>query len=109
MNLGNYKIGMVGISTAFGASLCCALPLAVVLLGLGSGAFMAYTMQFRVVLYPLGLLGLCTAIYLYWREKRRCDALVCKMQGKGVNLTLVIFSGVFMVIVTYVDFFLVEL
>ncbi len=109
MRLGNYKIGMVGISTAFGASLCCTLPLAIVMLGLGSGAFMAYTMQFRVVFYPLGLLGLFAAIYLFWREKRRCDALVCKMRGKGVNLALVILSGALMVIVTYVDFFLVQL
>ncbi len=109
MRFGNYKIGMVGISTAFGATLCCVLPLTIVLLGLGSGAFMVYTMQFRIVLYPLGLLGLFTAIYLFWREKRRCEALVCKMRGKGVNLALVIFSGAFMVIVTYVDFFLVQL
>jgi hypothetical protein len=29
------------------SSLCCLLPLAVIVLGLGSGAFMAATMQYR--------------------------------------------------------------
>jgi hypothetical protein len=29
------------------SSLCCLLPLAVIVLGLGSGAFMAVTMQYR--------------------------------------------------------------
>lgn len=109
MKLGDYKPAMVGVSTAFGASLCCALPLAIVLLGLGSGAFMAYTMQFRIVLYPLGLLGLFAAVYLYWREKRRCEKRVCRMQGKRLNLALLAFSAVLMGVVTYVDFFLVQL
>jgi hypothetical protein len=29
------------------SSLCCLLPLAVIVLGLGSGAFMAVTMRYR--------------------------------------------------------------
>lgn len=39
-----------GVAAWIGAilsSLCCLLPLAVILLGLGSGAFMAVTMQLR--------------------------------------------------------------
>lgn len=101
--------GMLGLGAAFGASLCCALPLAIVLLGLGSGGFMLYTMQFRVVLYPLGLLGVAVAWWLLWREKRRCDALACRMTNGRINLVLVITATALMGVVTYVDFFLVSL
>lgn len=97
------------MGAVFGASLCCALPLALVLLGLSSGGFMMYTMQFRWVLYPLGLLGVGVAWWLFWREKRRCDELACKMTGGPVNLALVVSATALMVAVTYVDFFLVSL
>ncbi len=109
MKPSNYKSGMIGLGAVFGASLCCALPLAVVLLGLSSGAFMIYTMQFRWILYPLGLLGVGTAWWLFWREKRRCDTLACKMTGGRINLVLVVAASVLMVGVTYVDFFLVSM
>ena len=89
--------------------MCCALPLALVLLGLSSGAFMMVTMQFRVVLYPLGLLGVGAAWWLFFREKRRCDALACKMTGGRTNLVLVVAASALMVGVTYVDFFLVSM
>lgn len=39
-----------GIAAWVGAglsSLCCLLPLSIIVLGLGSGAFMAVTMQYR--------------------------------------------------------------
>jgi len=109
MGFRDYKPGLIGLATSFGASLCCALPLAIVVAGLGSGAFMFTTMQFRPILYPLGLIGLAAAWFLFWREKRRCDALACRMTGGRVNLVLVVLSTVMMVVVTYVDFFLVEL
>ena len=57
MKLENLNPGLLGLGTAFGASVCCVLPMTVVLLGLGSGAFMTVTMQYRPILYPLGLLG----------------------------------------------------
>ena len=101
--------GMIGLGAVFGASLCCALPLALILLGLSSGAFMMVTMQFRWVLYPLGLLGVGVAWWLFWREKRRCDELVCKMTWGRVNLMLVVAASALMVGVTYVDFFLVSM
>lgn len=101
--------GLVSVSTGIGASLCCVLPLTIVALGLGSGAFMMVTMQFRPVLYPLGLAGLVTAYILFFRQKRACDRKACRMQGKGFNLVLLAFSTVLMAAVTYVDFFMVEL
>lgn len=109
MKPSDYKTGMIGLGAVFGASLCCALPLALILLGLSSGGFMMYTMQFRWVLYPLGLLGVGTAWWLFWREKQRCDALVCKMTGGRINLMLVVSATALMGGVTYVDFFLVSM
>ena len=85
------------------------LPLAVVTLGLGSGAFMMTTMQFRPILYPIGLLGLGVSYYLFFRRKRACDLQACRMQGKGLNILLLVLSTLLMAAVTYVDFFLVSI
>lgn len=72
------------------SSLCCLLPLAVIVLGLGSGAFMAVTMRYRWVLIPLGIVGVGTGFWLYVRERRRCGALACRMAGSRVTLGLLI-------------------
>lgn len=72
------------------SSLCCLLPLAVIVLGLGSGAFMATTMRYRWLLIPAGVLGIAAAFVLYARERRRCDALGCRMAGSRVTLALLI-------------------
>ncbi|HZS32090.1 MAG TPA: hypothetical protein VFC42_01780 [Methylomirabilota bacterium] len=76
------------------SSLCCLLPLAVVALGLGSGAFMAVTMQYRWILIPLGVIGVVTGFVLYGRERRRCDALACRMAGSRISLALLILASV---------------
>ena len=47
------KPALISLSTSFGSTLCCVLPMTIVLLGLGSGGFMMLTMQYRVILYPL--------------------------------------------------------
>ena len=109
MRLFDMTPGLVGIVTGFGASLCCVLPLTVVALGLGSGAFMSITMAYRPILYPIGLIGLGTSYYLYFRQKRVCDLKACRMEGKRFNLALLAASTVLMGTITYVDFFLVTL
>src|SRR5438876_5704469 len=72
------------------SSLCCLLPLAVIILGLGSGAFMAVTMQYRWLLIPAGIIGVTSGFFLYFRERRRCAALACQMAGSRVTLALLI-------------------
>ncbi len=90
MQLADLKSGLVSFGGAFLASLCCLLPLTVVLLlGLGTGAFMATTMQYRPLFLPLGILGVGLGYYLYFREKRRCDVQGCRMAGSRLNLTLI--------------------
>ena len=105
MKLTDLTPGFVSMTTGIGASLCCVLPLTIVALGLGSGAFMMVTMQYRPILYPLGLLGLAVAFFLFFRQKRACDLQSCRMRGKWLNLTILAFSTALMAAVTYVDFF----
>jgi Cu/Ag efflux protein CusF len=80
------KPALVSLVGALAASLCCLLPLAVILLGLGSGAFMATTMRYQYLLLLLGILAVAAAYALYFRERRRCEAGVCTMAGGRLNL-----------------------
>lgn len=75
-----------------------------VFLGIGSGAFMMTTMKFQPVLFPLGLIGLATSYYLYFRERRRCKTEVCAMVGKTFNLVTLILASVIMLGVIWADF-----
>jgi hypothetical protein len=70
------------------------LPLAVIVLGLGSGAFMATTMRYRWLLIPAGVLGITAGFAFYLRERRRCDALGCRMAGSGLTLALLLVASV---------------
>jgi len=74
--------------TSLGASICCLIPLAVIFLGLGTGAFMATTMKYQPIVFPLGVLGLATGYFFYFRERKRCQHLGCKMVGSRLNLVL---------------------
>jgi len=93
------KAGTIGASfVAWGgavlSSLCCLLPLAVIVLGLGSGAFMAVTMRYRWLLIPAGVLGIAAGFVLYARERRRCDALGCRMAGSRITLAVLLAASV---------------
>lgn len=98
MKIGDLNSGLVSFGGAFVASLCCLLPLTMVLLGLGSGAFMMTTMQFRPLFLPLGILGVGLGYYLYFRERHRCNALGCQMARSRLNLVLLGVATVMLVI-----------
>jgi len=98
MKIGDLKSGLVSFGGAFVASLCCLLPLTVVLLGLGSGAFMMKTMQFRPLFLPLGIIGVSLGYYLYFRERQRCNVLGCQMARSRVNLVLLGVATIMLVI-----------
>jgi len=105
MNLGNLRAGLVSFSSAIVASLCCLLPLAVVLLGLGSGAFMMVTMQYRTIFLPIGVIGVALGYYLYFREKRRCTTPGCAFAGGKINLALLFFATVIVAGALVLDIF----
>ena len=92
MKLAVLTAGLVAWVGAALASLCCLLPLTVIVLGLGSGAFMATTMQYRWLLVPAGIIGIIAGFVLYVRERRRCDALACRMAGSRIMLALLILA-----------------
>ena len=86
MRVQEVKPMLVSVVSALAASLCCLLPLAVIVLGLGSGAFMATTMRYQGILLPLGIFGVTAGYVLYVRERRRCRMVVCTMAGSRFNL-----------------------
>lgn len=88
MKFVDLKAGILASGGAILASLCCLLPLVVVLLGLGSGAFMAVTLRYRPILLPLGIAGVSGGFWLYTRERKRCAAVGCRMAAGRLNLWL---------------------
>ena len=105
MKLGTFKGGLVSISSAVVASLCCLLPLVVVLLGLGSGAFMMVTMRYRLIFLPVGVIGVGLGYYFYFREKRRCSSAGCAFAGGKMNLALLFFASVIVAAALVLDAF----
>ncbi|MGH7391250.1 MAG: hypothetical protein ACREM3_17590 [Candidatus Rokuibacteriota bacterium] len=90
MRFGAAGAGVTAWVGAALSSLCCLLPLAVIVLGLGSGAFMAVTMPYRWLLIPAGVLGVTAGFLSYVRERRRCAALACRMAGSRLTLALLV-------------------
>lgn len=105
MKLGSLGAGMVAWAGALLSSLCCLLPLTVIALGLGSGAFMAVTMQYRSILIPTGILGVVAGFALYIRERRRCEALACRMAGGRTTLALLGLASLVVVTAIVLDRF----
>ena len=98
------KTIIVSLPSAIVASLCCVLPLAVVLLGLGSGAFMMYTMKYSYIFIPIGVVGVSLGYFFYFREKKKCDALSCRMAAGKFNLIMLVFSTI--VVLMAISFYL---
>jgi hypothetical protein len=97
--------GAIGVSGAVVSSLCCLLPLLVILLGLGSGAFMATTMKYTAVFVPIGIASVGAGFYLHVRERHRCARGRCRMAGGPWNLALLTFSALVVAITTFLALF----
>src|SRR5574337_675327 len=92
MRVSDAKSGFLGIVAATIASLCCLLPLSIILLGFGSGAFMMTTMRYRAIFIPMGIIGISLGWFLYLRERKRCTAMACQMAGGPLNLGLLLLA-----------------
>jgi hypothetical protein len=103
MRLAGFTAGLVAWIGAALASLCCLLPLTVIVLGLGSGAFMATTMHYRWLLVPAGIVGILAGFVLYIGERRRCNALACRMAGSRITLALLIVATVVVTMAVVLD------
>ncbi len=93
MRIADLKSGFLAIVTAGVSSLCCLLPLTVILLGLSSGAFMMTTMRYRAIFIPAGVIGVGLGWLLHVQERRRCNALGCRMAGGTLNLSLLLVAS----------------
>lgn len=93
MQVSDVKSGSLGVVAATVSSLCCLLPLVVILLGLGSGAFMMTTMQYRAIFIPAGIIGVALGWLLYFRERKRCTAMACRMAGGYLNMGLLLLAS----------------
>lgn len=65
MRISNLKAFMVSMPSAVLASLCCVLPLALVVLGIGSGTFMMTTMKYSNIFIPIGVVGVGLGYFFY--------------------------------------------
>jgi len=97
--------GFISTAGAVVSSLCCVLPLAIVLLGLGSGAFMATTMQYTAVFVPFGVISVSAGFYLHLRERRRCARAGCSMAGSSLNLILLSASALVVALALFFTLF----
>ncbi len=78
-----------GIAAALFAASCCLLPLALIAMGVAGGGLMMATMRYEWLTLPLGVFGLAGAYAFYFRERRRCDTVGCRLVGeRATKITL---------------------
>lgn len=56
--------------------------MALILTGLAGAGLMMTMMRYEWLTLPLGVGGLAGAYALYFRERRRCDSLGCRVVGR---------------------------
>ncbi len=105
MKVSDLKAGLLGIVAAGTSSLCCLLPLTIILLGLGTGAFMSTTMQYRNIFIPAGAIGVSLGWLLYVRERRRCHTVGCRMTAGPLNLAFLLVATLIVVGAVVLDQF----
>ncbi len=98
MKISSLKPVITSLPSAIVASLCCVLPLVVVLLGLGSGTFMMVTMKYSYIFIPIGVVGVSLGYFLYFRDKKKNKACGCLMPAGRLNLVILIFATVVVVV-----------
>ncbi len=103
MRLGDLR-GLISLAGSGIASLCCVLPLTVVLLGIGTGAFMATTMRYTSIFVPIGVVSVGVGVALHLRERRRCSQAGCRMANRTLQAILL---GVSAIVVAMAVFFTV--
>lgn len=105
MKISSLKPVLVSLPSAILASLCCVLPLIVVLLGIGSGAFMMDTMKYSYIFIPIAVVGVGLGYFFYFQEKKKCNAVECRMAAGWLNLTILIFATVVVLVAIVFNIF----
>ena len=71
-----------GLVAAVLAASCCLLPIALIATGVAGAGLMMTMMRYEWLTLPLGVFGLSGACALYFRERRRCDTVGCRLVGE---------------------------
>ncbi len=74
--------GAAGVVAAVLAASCCLLPLALIATGVAGAGLMMTMMSYEWLTLPLGVFGLAGAYALYFRERRRCNTIGCRLVGE---------------------------
>ncbi len=53
-------------------------------LGAAAATVSMITMRYRVIFIPAGIIGVSLGWVLYLRERRRCNSLGCRLEGRGL-------------------------
>jgi len=64
------------------ATACCAIPLLLFSVGLGSLSIGAFTEKYSMYFIIAGIIILALALYFYFRGRKRCKDGVCEIETK---------------------------
>ena len=97
------KAKIVGILSAFTASLCCVGPIVLIALGLGGLGVGAVIGKYHWYFILAGIVLLTFGWRTYLKEKRSCDAEGCEMKGKGMTRNILIAASALVLIFTAIN------
>jgi len=97
MSFQEKKPGLISLTSAVLASVCCVLPLLALTFGIVGFGLAGTVGRYSPLFMSLGAAGLGLAYYLYFRERRRCDAIGCRMVGQVWNRLLLGLSTAMMI------------
>ena len=66
---------------------------------------MAVTMRYRWLLITAGIAGVLAGVAQYVRERRRCDALACRMAGSRITLAVLALAALIVTTAIVLDQF----
>ena len=95
-------LGLGTVLTAFAASLCCILPAAVAVLGVGSAAMGAWLAPWRPLFLTMTVLLQGTAFYREYRRGKGCAEESCRpVAARRRRLMLWIVTALTLTLVTF--------
>ena len=106
-NVGALLLGAGGVAAAFGAASCCALPLLLGSLGLGS-AWLAtaawLAAPHRLALLAVAVVGLAAGGLLFWRGPRMtaCGTGACRSPATTAGMTALLSLGTVLVVLGWI-------
>ena len=94
-----------GLVAAVLAASCCLLPIALIATGLAGAGLMMTMMSYEWLTLPLGVFGLAGAYALYFRERRRCDTIGCRLVGARTTTIVLGLATAVVVVATLLKLF----